>query len=435
MRERRGILLLAIFLPVAALALLQQFWPLSFGIVWGYVLAVALLFKSALLSLWLASKLKIVAFLKGLTLTQAIALAIKRWFIDNVLSRWIKRHILSHFREAFSEIAAFYRRLPLKAKIKNTLLLILPLGVVSWLFYTGNLLGSLALTAEIKLLVSGFFKALWLLAAQAAGWFSELSQSWLAPLLEFIMLGFLLEWLERRLGPEHPLNRFLTAVGNSMQRMLEKIGLLHRRHVTPFLRRTLSDKSRRLNQRLLSWIHNKKIGYELLGFDALQNSLMRGHIDAYHTFPDMAKITDKRELYRRINARTDDRIEIIGFVSRDRRGNLTDEKVPNDFYYDLFILEGIASDGESGVTNDEKEIDRTDFWVLNMSRYPVTLESRSANFQPVKIAGKSLELVRTMRHLPQKTEDIVAKFRGRSAPVVPVKYREAEAVPTTSPRQ
>ncbi len=431
MPGRRYTLLLIIALSVVVILMLQHFYPHSPGILWGYIIAVALLFKSTLLSLWLVSKLKIIAFLKGLTITQAIALAIKRWFIDNVLSRWIKKHILSHFMEAFTLLRNYYRRLSFKAKIRNTLFLILPVGIVTWLFYLGDMLGSLALTAEVKLLISGFFKALWILIAQVGLWLSQLSQSWLAPLLELFALGFILEWMERKLGPEHPINRFMATLERLFGVLFKKIGALHHRYVTPHLEGKLSQKSRELSQKIITWIGRKKIGHELITFERLQNSMLRGHIDAYHTFPDMAKITDKKELYRRINARTKDNMEIIGFVSRNRRGDLLDEKANNDFYHDLFILEGMASDSLHGVTDAAGKIDHTDFWILNTSRYPVTIESKSGNFATKKLEGKSLELIRT-DHAVDKTGDIRVCFRGKCAEVVPVgRSGKSDGTPTT----
>jgi len=72
------------------------FYPGVFKILLGYMLAVSLVFKSVLLSFWTASKLKLIAYFKSLTLLQGVLLLIKRWFLDNILSRWIKHNIIDN---------------------------------------------------------------------------------------------------------------------------------------------------------------------------------------------------------------------------------------------------------------------------------------------------------------------------------------------------
>ena len=46
-----------------------------------------------------ASKGKIWMFLSKMTLFKGASLAIKRFLIDNVLSKWLNKHIISHIKE------------------------------------------------------------------------------------------------------------------------------------------------------------------------------------------------------------------------------------------------------------------------------------------------------------------------------------------------
>ena len=89
--KRRYKAILAIFIPIVIVTLLNYFHPVSYNILMGYMAAVVLIFKSSLLSVWLLSKLKIITFIKSLTVIQAILLGIKRWFIDNLVSNWLQK--------------------------------------------------------------------------------------------------------------------------------------------------------------------------------------------------------------------------------------------------------------------------------------------------------------------------------------------------------
>ena len=97
--KRRYIALIAIAVPVIVVAILKYVHPISYKWIMGYMVAVALIFKGSILSLWFATKLKMLSFLKGLTLIQGISLLIKRWFLDNVLATWVKEHIIDHLIE------------------------------------------------------------------------------------------------------------------------------------------------------------------------------------------------------------------------------------------------------------------------------------------------------------------------------------------------
>jgi hypothetical protein len=144
---------------------------------------------------------------------------------------------------------------------------------------------------------------------------------------------------------------------------------------------------------------------------------MKGHIDAYCSFKDMAECKNKQTLYARINKKTSNNIDIVAYVSRDAEGNLLDASSVSDFHHDLFILESYASHREYGVKvydegEDEKHITHHDFWVLNTSAYPVTLRSNRHNFDDVEVEGHGLKLIKTAHPFCYKQGDVFCEFKG-----------------------
>ncbi len=415
--RRREKALLAILIPILIVTFLKYFHPLSYNILTGYMVAVALVFKSSILSIWLASKLKVIAFVKGLTLIQGITLTIKRWLIDNVLTDWLKKNIFSHLTHSLKETKEYYSVISWKVKLKNILIFILPLSLATWMMYMTEILSHLALYAELKVLISSFFKAIWILVAKFFSFFSLfgawIAGSWLAPILEVFALSYLLTLLERVLGEGNPLSRFFAFIGNTLNNLLTHLGLFNDKHIDPIIERTVVHSSKRVGQKISSIIKNKKISEEFLYFDNFQNIILKGHIDAYYSFKGMDKIKDKKELYTIINKKTDDNIDIVAYISRDKKGNLLEENIPDSYYHDIFFLEGIASNPKYGVKEHlEDEIDHTDFWILNTSKHPVQLKSNSDNYHDRYIEGHSISLIKTMAHVDYAAGEIHCEYLG-----------------------
>ncbi len=415
--RRRYIALLAIALPIIFITLLNYVHHVSYNILMGYMAAVVLIFKSSLLSLWLLSKLKIITFIKSLTIVQAILLGIKRWFIDNMLSDWLKKYIFDHLAKPFNELLNYYKNVNFKAKLKNFFMVFLPLGIAIWIMYLTDMLTHVALFMELKVLVIGFFKALWLIMAKVFGIvpmiISWISGSWLAPIFEVFALSYLLSLLERVLGENNPLTRFFNYIGNQLNHFLETLGLFNDKHIEPIFQNTIAKGSQSLAQKISSIIKNKKIREEYLYFDNFQNIILRGHINAYYAFPDMEKIKDKRKLYQLINEKTRDNIDIIAYVSRNGRGEILEAEVDNNFYHDIFLLKGIASHKEHGVKEQqEKDMDFTDFWVLNTSRLPVYLKSHNKNIEEIELKGHEMRLIKTKDHVDFENKDLYFEYQG-----------------------
>jgi hypothetical protein len=421
--RRRDKALIAIFTPILIITILKIFYPLSYTILYGYMAAIVLIFKSSLLSIWFASKLKILTFLKTLTFYKGISLTIKRWFIDNLLSKWLQKNIFSHLSSAIKEAKEYYQAMSFKTKIKNILIFLFPITIVTWFMYATEMLTHAALYAELKVLISGFFKLIWLLTAKLflsisimIGW---ISGTWIAPILEIFALSYLLDFLEKRLGKENPITKFFTIIGNMLNTFLEKIGIFQERHLSPIIENSVIFHSKKLGEKLSHFIKDKKIAQEFLYFDNFQNIILKGHIDAYHHFKDMDKIKDKKRLYQRINQETDDNIDIIAYLSRNKEGQLLEEHISDDYYHDIFFLKGIASNEVHGVKEHlETQIDHTDFWVLNTSQYPIKLKSTNHNYHDRTLLGHSVTLIKTKE--PFDTKTILCEYLNKSLHPTPI---------------
>jgi len=402
--KRRYKALIAIFIPVILMAILSQIHEVSYNYIMGYMVAVVLVFKSSLISLWLVSKLKLLHFLKGLTIFQALLLGIKRWFIDNLVSKWLEKHIFRHFKKPFTELFQYYQAINFKTKIKNFVVIVLPLGFGIWVMYITDVLSHLALFVELKVIVIGFFKALWVVFSKVLIW---MTSSWFAPILEVFALSYLLTLLEKILGKNNPISRFFNYIGDKLNDLLSYIGLLNDKHIEPILHKNISERSENFGSKISLMIQNKKIKDEYLYFDNFQNIILKGHINAYYSFQGMENIKEKKELYSLINQKTADNIDIIAYVSRNGKGDLLDEFYPDDFYHDIFLLKGIASNRSHGVKNqNEKEIDYTDFWVLNTSRYPVWIKSHSDTIEAYQLIANEMKFIKTKTHINFNENDL-----------------------------
>jgi len=117
--RRRHIAGLAIFVPVVIVSILSLYYPLSYEMLRGYMFALALVFKGAKLSFYSASKLKLIIFLKSMTIVQGTLLLLKRWFLDNVFAKWLKKNIIDHIKVGVAEMLQYYRALNIKSKIRK----------------------------------------------------------------------------------------------------------------------------------------------------------------------------------------------------------------------------------------------------------------------------------------------------------------------------
>jgi hypothetical protein len=245
--------------------------------------------------------------------------------------------------------------------------------------------------------------------------------SWVTPILEVFALSYLFSWLEEKLGRENWLVKSLDTAGRWFNRILFRITGFNRKYLDPLFNDRINNTSKEVGEKLRKYVQDKKISYEYDQFDRFEQKLLGAHIDAYHSFKGMEKIKDKRKLYTLINKRTDDNLEIVGFLSRNDKGQLLPEDAEDSFYNDVFLLEGFASSHRHGVMSEiENQPDRSDFWVLNTSTYPFVLCSHSGHLPPTDIAPQSVVLIQTDHPRDYTEGDLYGKYNGRSESFVPI---------------
>jgi hypothetical protein len=416
--RRRHRALIAIVVPVAFVYGLKYTSSSSYEWLMGYMFTMALLFKASILSLWFASKLKVIAFLKGLTILQTLVLLLKRWFLDNVVTVWLKENIFNHLLEGLKEVKDFYVQLNLKAKLKSIFQILFVLFGLGVFVYTFDYLDNILLFTEAKMIASALFEALLnfstKITSSLLSWFAA---SWIAPILEVFALSYLLSLLEKYFGANNPLSRFFNFIADKLNLFFYYLGILKQKHIDPMVECKVISNSKKVSNSLIEMIQNKKIREEYRYFERFENIIMKGHIDAYHSFKGMQEIKDKRALYQRINQKTNDNIDIVAYISRNHLGILLDEGVTDTFHHDIFLLESFASHQENGVKvydedEDSNHIDHTDFWVLNTSKLPVIIGSHSQNFKAECVFPHGLRLIKTEKPFCYASGDVYGEYEG-----------------------
>lgn len=424
--KRRYKALIAITVPVVLVTILKYTHTASYDWLTGYMFAVALVFKTSIISLWLAAKLHFVAFIAGLTLFQGLILLVKRWLLDSVLATWIQTHIIDNVSDALTEAKDFYLRQDIKTKFKNIFIFLFGITFSGWLLYMVGLIDNIVLFAELRLFIAGVFSAIMTFITKFASWtLSILAISWLGPLLELFAFSYILTRLDVWLGPNNIFSRFFNFIGNKINLMLTRLGILKEKHIDSLILDPMISKSKQMGTQLSHSIRNKKIREEYRHFERFENIILQGHIDAYHSFEGMDKITDKKSLYTRINQKTSNNLDIVAYVSRSSSGELLNEAAPSNYYHDVFLLESYASHKEHGVKvydepSDERHIDNKDFWVMNTSRYPVTIRSNTHNFGNVELPAHGLKLIKVNNPFCYKHGDVFCEFKDKRVAVTAI---------------
>ncbi len=408
--KRRYIAAISVIIPVIIISIIKYFYPLSYDILFGYMIAVAILFKTALISFFMVSKLKIAAFLKGLTFLQTIILLIKRWLLDNVFTIWLKKNIIDHITGAFVNTFKYYRSLNFSKKLKNFFAPLIITIAALWFIYSSGYLNNILLFTELKVFVIWLSKSAILVLTKTVGFVLD---SWLTPIIEVFALSFLLTKLEDWLGKDNFIVKSINWIGEKLNKLASIFSSFSEKYIDPMLNEPVSKKSKALGNSINNYINHKKTEYEYEQFERLETKILKGHIDAYHAFKGMDKIRDKKKLYSLINKRTKDYLDIVAYVSRNKKGDLVPVEVDDSFYHDIFILEGVASSHKDGVKKQhETKPDYTDFWILNTSNYPVLLLA-SDKFDKQLIEPNSVTFIKTSTEIDYSKDKICFEFRDK----------------------
>lgn len=385
-----------------------------------------ILLKTKAIALFLLSKLKLMLYIKGLTIIQFVLLGVKRFFIDHVLSKWIKEHITNHLKDPLKKFFHYLKILNWKYKIKRNLKILLPAALFTWVIYMTQSITSMAIYLQIKVIIIGFFKILWVIAMKiwaAIGYvfYNFIAETWLAPVLEIFALSFLLNLIEKLpiIGP--PLHTFLSKIGNIFEKMFEKLKTMDNEVVHPKLHKYIGLPSKKIAQKIEKMVNESKIKNEELMMKEFINKIKMGHIDNYLSFKKnkIDYISDKDDLYNIINRKTKDNIDIVAYVSINDEGLIVkdeNEKMDNGkqdkYTNDLFILEGLASSNTIGAdyTKDNKDkISKYSFWILNTSKYDFKIYIKNSQADIVK--ANSIKLIKPTHKIDYDNSDIIVEDR------------------------
>ncbi len=414
--KRRYIALFISFAVIAIFIGVSYLFDISFDWLYAILALIAIAFKRAFINLFLASKAKFIAFLKGLTILQIVILLVKRWFLDNIFSIWLKNNILDPLLKGVKELLIFYNKLNIKKKIKNFLLPILIITTTIWGIYITGYLDKLIILTELKVFIIAVTKAILAVGTKIV---SLIFNSWLTPILEIFAISYILTYLEDKLGKEHPFIKMVNFIGFQLNKFLQVFSHFNKKYIKPLISHKVKRKSISLSRKIIDYVNQKKIEYEYEQFEKLENKIIGKHIDAYFSFKDMHKIKDKKKLYALINKKSADHLNIIGYVSRNKDGELVNEDFNNSFYHDIFILEGVASSHIDGVKKKIKnKPDSSDFWVLNTNNHPVNIMSKSNNFLPQTILPNSLVLIEVKKPFDYKNNDIIFEYNNKKSSII-----------------
>jgi len=334
-----------------------------------------------------ASKGKIFTFISKMTFFKGISLAVKRFIIDNVVSKWIDKHIVSHIKKPIGDFFNYYKRLSWKAKIKKSILVIVPASLVSAGLYFGGYVQSFALYAQLKALVIVFFKALWAIAAKVFAsimyvFTNFIAGTWLAPIVEIFALSWLLSLVERipYIGP--PIKRFFDFLGQGFSAIFSKISFYFNKYFGNWISGHIGGYGERFGHYLDRKVNSTKVKNELFIFDGFERKYVQMNVQDY--FKGKHPRDNKVDFYKSVNIKTDDNIDIKAFIEMDKS---------YEPLQDFLILEGMASHNEHGTSHEDSEIKKASFWVLNLNEKSVFVLSKKNLFEPLFLSQNSLKLI------------------------------------------
>lgn len=328
-----------------------------------------------------ASKSKIFIFIKNLTFMKGISLAIKRFILDNVVSKWIERNFTQHISEPIRNWFSYYKSLNYKTKIKKSLTLILPASVITFFMYFGGYLESLALYAQLKILIIGFFKFLWVVLAKLITTIvGFVSGTWLSPIVEILALSWLLSLIEKIpfIGP--PISRFFQNIGDNLGLVFSKLSALFYKYIGRHFSNRLSVFGQGFGNYLTNFVNKAKVKNEIAIFNKFKKKYLLKDIQKY--FKGNYNRKNKVEFYKNVNEITNDHIDIKAFI--ELNGSF-------DNIQDFFILEGLASSNKTG--SSDKRISKDSFWIMNLNEMAFVVFSKSDAFKPRFIAQNALKLI------------------------------------------
>lgn len=364
------------------------------------ITSMLLVAKSKLITFLLLSKTKILLFLTSLTTVKVISLAVKRFILDNIVSKWINAHIMQPIMEPVRESFRYFRQISWRRKMGNLLLFIMPVTVVAWLGSFGDTFANFFFIAEIKALVIGFFKLLWYVLYKIIYLFTYffnniLANSFLAPVFEIFALSFLLSLIERLPLIGKPLRRIFEYIGDRITALFFRFDNLQDRYVTPHLQKYVGNNVSSVSQKWSDSIKRSKVKNEKALIEAFVGRVGEGTIHDYYTHKKIRAL-NKQEAIALINEKTGDNIDIVASFCVDVFGQILEDGSRDTLENDVFLIESLASHAEFGIVDADAahEISCHDFWAYNSSAFEFCLRHREGHFPETRLPPKSVTLVK-----------------------------------------
>ncbi len=220
-------------------------------------------------------------FLKKLALISATGLG-KRYVIERVISKNIKRHFLDPISDDLKRLAEYlkirFKAFPLTNRLIALFTFIGSLGIV------GKLMGGLLV---LKVLIARFWSLLLSIVLKVgtgvAYFFTDIFWgSWVAPLIEVLLFTWLLEWLEKIPF----LKRFFAAIYAFFLAFFEELEEILERYFHLPIRRLLGGLAMRI----------KKGIYRIIGYERVNAYRSLQQIRALHP-NTVARLREKRRSY------------------------------------------------------------------------------------------------------------------------------------------
>ena len=347
------------------------------------ILIVKAKFIPSIMKFFSASKVKTLMFLKTLTFVKVSLIGAKRFIIDNVLSKWIQEHIIKPISDPVKGYWIFFKKQPFKEKIKKLLIGIVPISVLMFLLSSYGLIEGTLLYAEIKAIVIGFFKLLWIFAGKAL---SFLSSSWISSIIEVLALS----WVFDKIAKIPFIGRFLTEVGQYLgclfRSIYRKISYIWNKYILKHVNKKVLNKvktgvkksSEKMSKKLTKMKEKNEI--------YLIKEIMKD-IPFYFNqiFEEPLKTREEKiEYFKQLNKITNDNVFVIGFYDNGR--------VWKDKVNTVLVLESFASLNNSE-GNNEGRIRKEHFWLVNLTdnNFKLNLKGKTYIVKPNKMRLLKLE--------------------------------------------
>jgi len=420
-------LLIALLLISAAVSTVVIMHPTMSEAVYAEAVALLILIKSAAIKSAIVVKAKsvsffttsvayIVGFVKGLTLFQFLMLSLKRFIIDNIISKWLERNVFSHLIPVLKSKWVYFRKINWRTRIRKSMYFALPFGVGAWVLIAGDFITSVAIYAQLKVLIAGFFQFIWFFVAKIFTFFlfiftNFIMGTWLAAIIEILAISYLLSLLEKIpvIGPY--ITAFLRGIYNFLERSF-KFMLGGYRKVTSGnkFNGKVSTKLEAWSLRMHKRLDDNKNSTELEIFEAAMKTIETKGPKGYFVKGKKHAFC-KNELYQLINRNNADSIDVVAHITT--KGNV------NAIDGDVMLLEGVAThSGHGASTGDFKD---KGFWVFNNSESNWHVLSKKNLFLPTKVAPGEFQYIEAIKEVSYIDKSIyLLNNRNEKKTAIPV---------------